>query len=111
MRRRWITALVAAVLAGTCGSAVVAPRAAAGASWSGLRAGAAVVDATWHVGASAGQYASNVGASDIRGEWDPQVASVAKRSSYGVASRLSVSAIVLQDGKGDPPVALVRDDN
>jgi hypothetical protein len=110
MRRRLIAALVTLLAAG--GTALVAvPRPAAAATWTGLRAGAAVVDATWHVGASAGQYASNVGSSDIQGEWDPQVASVAKRSSYGVASRLSVSAIVLQDGKGDPPVALVRDDN
>ena len=85
--------------------------AAARPGWHGLRAGAAVVDATWHVGASAGQYASTVGPDDIRGEWDPNVASVAKRSSYGVASRLSISAIVLQDGKGDAPIALVRDDN
>lgn len=77
----------------------------------GLRAGAAVVDATWHVGASAGQYASNIGTKDITGEWDPNAASTLKRSSYGVASRLSISAVVVQDGKGDPPIALVRDDN
>jgi hypothetical protein len=109
MRRQLIAFVAVAVVGGSL--AVAIPRATAAPGWTGLRAGAAVVDATWHVGASAGQYASNVGESDIEGEWDPQVGSAAKRSSYGVASRLSVSAIVMQDGKGDPPVALVRDDN
>ena len=114
MRRQLICASVVALLASSATALAAAPRAASASSastWTGLRAGAAVVDATWHVGASAGQYASNVGPGDIQGEWDPNVASVAKRSSYGVASRLSISAIVLQDSKGDPPVALVRDDN
>jgi hypothetical protein len=102
---------VAAVVSGGVAIPLASPSAAASHHWTGLRAGAAVVDATWHVGASAGQYASTIGLSDIKGEWDPNVASVLKRSSYGVASRLSISAIVLQDGKGDPPIALVRDDN
>ena len=75
--------------------------------WHGLRAGVAVVDATWHVGASAGQYAST---GDPTGEWDPNVQSVKNASSYGVASRLTVRAIVLQS-PGKPPVALVKDDN
>ncbi|MCU1623173.1 MAG: hypothetical protein JWL79_2018 [Frankiales bacterium] len=74
-----------------------------------LLAGAATVDATWHVGASAGQYASTQGAS-LADEWDPNVQHVKNASSYGVASRLSVRAIVLQN-PGSYPVALVKDDN
>jgi hypothetical protein len=117
--RRAVTSVVA-TLTLLLGAAVGISAAAAGSTrtqmpsgsgWHGLRAGAAVVDATWHVGASAGQYASMVGPKDIEDEWDPNVASVLKRSSYGVASRLSISAIVLQDSKGDAPIALVRDDN
>jgi hypothetical protein len=77
----------------------------------GLQAGAAVVDATWHVGASAGQYASTQDASDpIASEWDPSLQHVKNAASYGVASRLSVRALVLQSPGGEP-VALVKDDN
>jgi hypothetical protein len=72
-----------------------------------LYAGAAVVDATWHVGASAGQYASTASPQD---EWDPNVQSVKNAPSYGVASRLSVRALVLKN-PGGYPVALVKDDN
>jgi hypothetical protein len=72
-----------------------------------LYAGAATVDATWHVGASAGQYASTASVQD---EWDPSVQSVKNASAYGVASRLSVRAIVLRN-PGGYPVALVKDDN
>ncbi|HVT63546.1 MAG TPA: hypothetical protein VHD81_00135 [Mycobacteriales bacterium] len=111
--RRVIPAVVATlslVLGGVVGVATAAARPTTS-SWHGLRAGAAVVDATWHVGASAGQYASTIGPNDIKAEWDPNFASILKRSSYGVASRLSITAIVLQDGHGNAPIALVRDDN
>ena len=77
----------------------------------GLRAGVGVVDATWHVGAGAGQYASTQDVSDpTRSEWDPNFQHVKQASSYGIASRLSMRAIVLQS-PGGPPVALVKDDN
>jgi hypothetical protein len=77
----------------------------------GLLAGVAVVDATWHVGASAGQYSSTQDVSDpLASEWDPNLQHVKNASSYGVASRLSVRALVLQN-PGQPPVALVKDDN
>jgi hypothetical protein len=72
----------------------------------GLLAGAASVDATWHVGASAGQYASTEDGT----EWDPNVQHVKNAASYGVASRLSIRALVLQSAGGQP-VALVKDDN
>lgn len=111
--RRVIPAFVAVVsmLLGGMVGVTAATAHPAESTWHGLRAGVGVVDATWHVGASAGQYASTVNGSDIKGEWDPNVASVLKRSSYGVASRLSMTAIVLQDAKGDAPIAIVRDDN
>jgi hypothetical protein len=77
----------------------------------GLMAGAAVVDATWHVGASAGQYSSTQDLSDpLQSEWDPSFQHVKNASSYGVASRLSVRAIVLQS-PGQAPVALIKNDN
>ena len=77
---------------------------------NGLRAGVGVVDATWHVGAGAGQYASDNIPTDASNEWDPNVQHVKQASSYGVASRLSIRAIVLQDGS-HAPVALLKVDN
>jgi hypothetical protein len=94
-----------------------------------LRAGAAVVDDTWHVGASAGQYGSEPDVPDptnpdptslagdaqssadfvMQNEWDPNHQSVKKAPSYGVASRMSVRTLVLQSGD-DEPVALVKQD-
>jgi hypothetical protein len=111
MRRALVAGLAAtAVAAGgitTVARGVDAPHAAA---WTGLRAGVAVVDATWHVGAGAGQYASDESAS-LQDEWDPNVQHTKQESSYGVASRLSIRAIVMQDGRHDAPVALVKIDN
>src|SRR4051794_17584837 len=97
--------------------------------WTGLRAGVGEADATWHVGAGAGQYASDAltvpdptrpdtlpdtvqqWPTDISHEWDPNVEHVKQASSYGVASRLSMRAIVLQDGHDHAPVALLKVDN
>jgi hypothetical protein len=77
---------------------------------TGLRAGVGVVDATWHVGASAGQYAGSQDPTDLSSEWDPNLQHVKNAASYGIASRLSVRALVLQS-PGEQPVALVKDDN
>src|SRR4051794_15685117 len=79
--------------------------------WTGLRAGVGEADATWHLGAGAGQYASTNNPSDLSNEWDPNVQHVKQASSYGVASRLTMRAIVLQDGQGHAPVALLKVDN
>src|SRR4051795_7760389 len=79
--------------------------------WHGLRAGVGVADATWHLGAGAGQYAATNNPSDLSSEWDPNVQHVKQASSYGVASRLTMRAIVLQDGQGHAPVALLKVDN
>ena len=103
--RRLLVAL--ALLAGGLTVSAQAATPSAVPAGSPLLAGAAVVDATWHVGASAGQYAST---DDPTDEWDPNVQSVKNAESYGVASRLSVRALVLAN-PGSYPVALVKDDN
>ncbi len=108
MKRAAVTVTVISLIAS---GTVAAVAGSTDAEWSGLRAGVGVVDATWHVGAGAGQYASDTVPNDLSDEWDPNVQHVKQASSYGVASRLSIRAIVLQDGKGDAPVALVKDDN
>ncbi|MCU1591458.1 MAG: hypothetical protein JWP11_2714 [Frankiales bacterium] len=94
-------------LAGAGVGATVATAASATGPVAGtLQAGAAVVDDTWHVGASAGQYASTA---DGTAEWDPNFHSVKNNPSYGVASRMSVRALVLKSGS-DAPVAMVKQD-
>lgn len=86
---------------------------------SEVRAGIGVVDATWNVGASAGQYASGRNGFEdgeprptgvVDEGFDPNVHSVKRTPSYGVQSRLSVRALVVQ-GAGGPPVALLKSDN
>jgi hypothetical protein len=74
-----------------------------------VRAGAAKVDASWHVGASAGQYASDGTAIDpANGNYDPTTHSTKRSPSYGIQSRLEARALVI-DGGGDP-VAIVKTD-
>ena len=92
-----------------------------------MKAGVGVVDATWHVGASAGQYASSrAGLEDfdtdhpeayrprpedlVASEFDPQLQSTKRTPSYGVQSRLSIRAIVVEGGDGTR-IALVKNDN
>jgi hypothetical protein len=75
-----------------------------------VRAGVAVVDASWHVGASAGQYASDGTFVDHEdGTFDPTAHSVRRRPSYGVQSRLSVRALVIE-GPDGTRVAVVKND-
>ena len=76
-----------------------------------LEAGAAAVDASWHVGASAGQYASscdsqsNLQANRCSFIGDhgvaPTTESTRRTSSYGIQSRLSARAIVIQGPAGN----------
>ncbi|HVF03835.1 MAG TPA: hypothetical protein VNA20_03260 [Frankiaceae bacterium] len=78
-----------------------------------LRAGAAVVDDTWNVGSGAGQYGgtgSPVANAVAGGETDPHLHSTKKVSSYGVQSRLTSRAIVVEGANGKR-VALVKTDN
>ncbi|HEX8743899.1 MAG TPA: neutral/alkaline non-lysosomal ceramidase N-terminal domain-containing protein [Thermoleophilaceae bacterium] len=82
-----------------------------------IKAGAWVEDATWHVGASAGQYASGdeLNEEDAGGAFanvhssDPHAHSTRRAPSYGVQSRLSVRALVVQ-GTDDRKFALVKND-
>lgn len=77
------------------------------------RAGVAVADATWNVGAAAGQYASD---RNVQGQLsgddgiDPNLYSKRNEPSYGVQSRLSIRALVVEDTAGHK-VALVKADN
>jgi hypothetical protein len=114
MKRALVASVAAVTLAGGAVTTIAqagSPAGTKGCPTSVLCAGVGVVDATWHVGAGAGQYASDSDPTDLSQEWDPSVEHVKQQSSYGVASRLSIRAIVVRDGKGDAPVALVKDDN
>lgn len=79
-----------------------------------VRAGYGEADATWHVGAGAGQYSrkspDNVVNSVSGGDVDPHGHSIAQKDSYGVQSRLSYRAIVVEDDEGDQ-VAFVKSDS
>ena len=106
--RRVVLLLTALALLGVPGVSFyrgAAPAEAAG----GFLVGAAVVDDTWHVGAGAGQYGDD-GGMPLAGEYDPNVHSVKKVPSYGVQSRLTARAIVIQGVNGER-VALIKTDN
>ena len=89
-----LAALTLALLPATAGAAV--------------RAGAAEVDASWHVGASAGQYASDGTFVSDHGV-DPSTHSYRRAPSYGRQSELKVRAIVVQRDNGQK-VAIVKND-
>src|SRR5215213_2844909 len=72
-----------------------------------LEAGTASLDATYHVGSSAGQYASTRDGG--YGDFDPHFQQGKNQASYGIQSRLSVRAVVVQADGGDK-FALVKTD-
>lgn len=78
-------------------------------------AGVGVEDATWHVGAAAGQYATSIvsedgpGDEDLAHNVDPYGHNTRRSSSYGIQSRLSARALVVQGADGTR-VALVKND-
>src|SRR5687767_10236534 len=78
------------------------------ASAADLKAGVGEVDASWHVGAGAGQHASAGTFVDQHG-YDPGVHSYHFARSYGVQSRLKIRAIVVE-GPGGERVAIVKND-
>ena len=81
------------------------PAVAAGAA---TRAGVAAVDATWHVGASAGQFTEE--APPVSEEAvDPHLHTTKKRISDGVALRTTTRALLVEDTQGDR-VAIVAND-
>src|SRR3954469_18213282 len=92
------------VLAGLLALVLAAPAGAAGP----VQAGVAVLDGTYHVGNSAGQYASTRDGG--YGDVDPHVQSVKNAASYGVEARESVRALVVRGGDGQF-VAIVSDDH
>lgn len=78
-----------------------------------VRAGYGEADATWHVGAGAGQYTDKSADQTnlvTDGSVDPHGHSTAQRDSYGVQSRLSYRTILVEDTEGDQ-VAFVKSDN
>src|SRR5689334_10265240 len=73
-----------------------------------VKAGAAVLDGTYHVGNSAGQYASTRDGG--YGDYDPHAQQVKNQASYGFQSRESVRAIVVKGNDGKL-LAIVTDDH
>ena len=111
--RRLPAALSAAALVAMAVPAVALVGTAVAPDAKTIQAGYGEADATWNVGAAAGQYSAANGslAQNLAdGEVDPHQHSRIKEKSYGVHSRLSVRAIVVQalDGRR---VALLKSDN
>lgn len=78
-----------------------------------VKAGYGEADATWHVGAGAGQYtAKSADQTNLvtGGEMDPYNHSTTQKDSYGVQARLHYRSIVAEDGQGDQ-VAFVKSDS
>ena len=82
--------------------------ASADAATSVAEAGAAVVDASWHIGASGGQFSDDGPPTDGEAV-DPHHHSTKKKSSYGLGSRVEVRALVVKDAQGEK-VAIVSHD-
>jgi hypothetical protein len=77
-----------------------------------IRAGAFSLGATWHVGAGAGQYASDGTPVSVHEEGpagDPGFHSTRRASSYGIQSRLSVRVVVVE-GPDGARHAIVKND-
>jgi hypothetical protein len=113
VRRVLVTFFVLALLLGLT-SAIPGASAADPAVPDGVvKAGVGVADATWNVGSSSGQYADS---RDVGGElsgdgnMDPNFHTVKNEPSYGVQSRLSIRALVVEGADGKR-VALVKADN
>lgn len=78
-----------------------------------VKVGYGEADATWHVGAGAGQYSDKSDPLNLatgEGGVDPHGHSATQADSYGVHSRLSYRAIVVQDAEGDH-TAFVKSDS
>src|SRR4051794_40408705 len=105
----------AAALLG-CSLTLLLPLTASASADGIVKAGAAKVDGTYHVGSSAGQYASTryQGGDDGNGpgygDYDPHLQQTKNKASYGVQSRESVRAIVIKGADGKY-AAIVSDDH
>jgi hypothetical protein len=116
MRRHASLLLVLALIAGLFVS-IHAPAQAAGKGvdlGGTIKAGYGIADATWHVGAGAGQYAAKSPQDPVTGaaggSIDPHNHSLSQKDSYGVESRLSFRTVLVEDAEGDQ-VAFVKSDN
>ena len=89
-------------------AALLAPTQASAGPGGPVMAGAAVVDGTYRVGSSAGQYAPT--RDEGYGDVDPNVQQVKNQASYGVQARESVRAIVVKGADGSY-VAMISDDH
>src|SRR4051794_8408061 len=107
-RPRSFLAPVCALLAVALAPAAAQAKSHASADGPPVRAGAAVLDGTYHVGNSAGQYASTRDGG--YGDVDPHFQQVKNKASYGVQSRENVRALVVKGTDGNL-IALVSDDH
>ena len=113
MRRWWGATAVAGFLAvGLPLSARAEPAEAKPPCPDGvLCVGVGIADATWQVGAGAGQYAGDSdGSAATGGDADPHVHATKSENSYGVQSRLSMRAIVVRGSNGKK-IVLLKSDN
>src|SRR4051812_3776003 len=110
-QRGWLVGLVAAAVMGLPAVAAHAAPGAPKSPKSNIRAGYGMADATWNVGAGAGQYGTTPQPQNsVTGDVDPNGYAVKKNKSYGVESRLSIRALVVE-GSNHQRVALVKADN
>ena len=118
MSRRAAVAAVAALWLAACGSSTPPVGEGSGGNppatgGSKVRAGVAVVDMTPDVGYCAGQYcdyATDTLGGLINGDVDPFLTHKLKHASYGVQSRLTARAIVVEGSNGQR-IALLKTDN
>src|SRR5437762_13509812 len=96
------------VLACSLGLLLCGSTTAAASTPGQVMAGVGVVDGTYHVGSSAGQYASTRDGG--YGDVDPHAQEAKNQASYGIQSRESVRAIVVKGSDGNY-LALVSDDH
>ena len=78
-----------------------------------IKAGVGTADATWHVGAGSGQYADkdpNAASLVTQDDIDPHNHGATQKRSYGVQSRLTYRALVVE-GTNGKRVALVKSDS
>jgi hypothetical protein len=76
-----------------------------------LCVGVGIADATWQVGAGAGQYAGeNDGSAVTGGDADPHLHATKSKNSYGVQSRLTMRALVARGSNGKK-IVLLKSDN
>ncbi|MDX1510282.1 MAG: neutral/alkaline non-lysosomal ceramidase N-terminal domain-containing protein [Nitriliruptorales bacterium] len=105
-RGRAGTSVLAAFTMAMAALVASVPTRPAQAQTAGIRAGVGVVDATWFVGAAAGQYGTTANGEVL----SPGQFSTLKVPSWGIQSRLSIRAIVVEGNNGER-VALVKSDN